>query len=222
MPEQFIHDKAKEAAGKAASELIQNGMTVGLGTGSTAAYFIKHLAFRCQNGLKIKAIATSSASETLAKKGGIPLLDEKKIKTLDIAIDGADEIDCRLQMIKGGGGALLREKIIACMANEMIAIVDQKKYVKTLGAFPLPIEVSCFGIAATLHHLRQYHPKVRPNFLSDNGNFIVDLHLKKKIRHVEELDRQLKSIPGVLETGLFVNIAKMVIIGYEDGSTRIL
>ncbi len=217
-----IHDKAKEAAGKAAAELIQNGMTVGIGTGSTVAYFIEHLASRCKKGLKIKAIATSLKSETLAKKGGIPLLDEKKVKTLDIAVDGADEIDPKMQMIKGGGGALLREKIVAFMAKEMIVIVDEKKYVKTLGAFPLPVEVSPFGINATLQHLKPFFPKIRPKFISDNGNLIVDLHLKKKIRNAAKLDQQLKNIPGVLETGLFINIANMVIIGYEDGRTRIL
>lgn len=221
MPETFIQDKAKEAAGIAAANLIQDGMTVGLGTGSTVAFFIASLATR---KLKIKAVATSFRSAELAKKLGISVLDEAE--TLDIAVDGADEIDKLGQMIKGGGGALLREKIVASMTKQMIIIIDEKKYVDKLGAFPLPVEISTFCYKATLQHLAEFSPRLRKSkdgkpFLTDNGNYIADLHLKS-IENPELINAKLQSITGVLETGLFLNLKPTVLIGHTNGKTTTL
>ncbi len=212
MPETSIQDKAKEAAGIAAANLIQNGMTVGLGTGSTVAFFIAKLAER---KLKIKAIATSIRSHDLAKQLGIPLLEE--IDSLDIAVDGADEIDKSGNMIKGGGGALLREKIVASMAKKLIIIVDEKKQVDKLGAFPLPVEISPFCYTATLEHLKRFNPQLR-KYRTDNGNYIADLHIKS-IDNATKLNTELQNIPGVLETGLFLNLNPTVLIGHADGKT---
>lgn len=223
-----FQDKAKEAAGKAAASLIETGMKIGLGTGSTARYFIEELGTRCREGLKIEAVATSLGSETLAKKCGIPLLDIQTIEILDLAVDGADEIDLNGNMIKGGGGALLREKIVAAMAREMVVIIDQKKQVKSLGAFPLPVEIAVYGCNATLKHLHTLCPEAhlrlsggRP-FVTDNGNYIVDLPFQANITDPFSLDRALKNIPGVLETGLFLNLAKKILIGNSNGSTTLL
>ena len=229
MPETFIQDKAKEAAGKAAADLIQNGMTVGLGTGSTVAFFISRLAERCKAGLKIQAIATSLRSEELAKKLGIPLLSEPAIETVDIAIDGADEIDKKGQMIKGGGGALLREKIVAFMSHHMIIIVDEKKCVETLGSFPLPVEISPFCYRATLKHLQinGFDPHIRKTqegalYKTDNGNCIADLHFKKPIEDLSQVSRTLQSLPGVLEIGLFLDLKPTILIGHSNGTTTTL
>lgn len=229
MPETFIQDKAKEAAGRAAAELIQNGMTVGLGTGSTVAFFIYRLAERCKEGLNILSVATSTRTQELAKQLGIPLLEESKVDRLDIAVDGADEIDYSKQMIKGGGGALLQEKIVAAMTKQMIIIVDEKKCVEKLGAFPLPVEISCFCYHATLKHLksRGFDPHMRKNkdgglFLTDNGNYIADLNFKNLIENLEMTDTELQCIPGVLETGLFLNLKPTVLIGHSNGTTTTL
>lgn len=232
MPQTFIQDKAKEAAGRAAAELIQNGMSVGIGTGSTVAFFIARLGERCKEGLQIQAVATSKRSAELAKKSGIPLLDvldENAVEKLDMSVDGADEIDKAGQMIKGGGGALLREKIVVAMTEHMIIIVDEKKCVDALGTFPLPLEISCFCYQATLKHLKNagFDPRMRKNkdgglFLTDNGNFITDLHLKKPIENLDKLNTELQNITGVMETGLFLNFKPTVLIGHSDGKTTTL
>lgn len=229
MPDSSIQDKAKKAAGYAAADFIQDGMTLGLGTGTTITYFITRLIERCQEGLKVAAIATSNYSATLALKGNIPLLSNDSITKIDLAVDGADEIDPQKRMIKGGGGALLREKITAYMADEMMIIVDESKCVEKLGAFPLAIEIAPFGYAATLEHLKKagFYPILRTGttfafFLTDNGNYIADLHFQDFIQNPEELDQKLHSIPGILETGLFLNLAKKVIVGYPNGKTTIL
>lgn len=224
MPESSIQDKAKDAAGKAAAQLIQNGMAIGLGTGSTVAYFLYHLGIRCKEGLKISGLPTSNKTAELAMKNSIPLIDPLTVFELDLAIDGADEIDKNKQMIKGGGGALLREKISASMAREMIVIVDEKKCVEKLGAFSLPVEIAPFGLNATLKHLKSagFYPILRSSFISDNGNYIADLKLNKLIDDPIKLDLQLRKISGILETGLFINLAKTVIIGHPDGNASIL
>ena len=218
--------KAKEAAGKKAAELIENGMVVGIGTGSTARYFIKALGKRCREGLDIVAVATSIDSEKLAKGEKIPFTNLQELEVIDIDVDGADEIDPQKRMIKGGGGALFREKIIAGMSREMIVIADPTKQVDALGKFPLPIEISPFAYKATLKHIQDagYTGNIRLNtdnhrFITDNENFIFDINLQAPCQSPEEIERQLSSIPGVIDTGFFLGIAGRVIIGHKDGST---
>lgn len=220
--------RAKQAAGFAAAALIKDDMLVGLGTGSTAAYFIERLIHLCKEGLKISAVATSKRSEKQAVDGGIPLIDINSITKLDLTVDGADEIDHQKRMIKGGGGALLREKIIASISQEMIVIVDEEKVVSQLGAFPLPIEVVPFAHHAIWHKIQEFGYKGsfrrQPDgnfYLTDNGNFIIDINLKRN-SNPESDNTTLRNIPGVVETGFFFNLAGRVIIGQADGTTRMM
>lgn len=219
---------AKQAAGEAAIDFVKSGMLIGLGTGSTTAFFIKSLIDRCKSGLKIKAVATSMRSYQQAYAGGIPLIDINTISTLDLTIDGADEIDGQKRMIKGGGGALLREKIVAAMSAEMIVIVDEKKIVQKLGKFPLPLEILPFGFRATLKHIEAlgYKPMIRKtpegeDFITDNGNNIFDIRYSESMETPEAENDRLLRIPGVIETGFFFNLAKKVIVGYDDGHVEI-
>jgi ribose 5-phosphate isomerase A len=217
-------DTIKKAVGYRAAELIENGMLVGLGTGSTVHYFIERLIEKCKAGLKIQAIASSNQSLKQAKQGGIPLLDIDKAVSLDITVDGADEIDPQKRMIKGGGGALVREKIVAAMSKEMIVIVDEKKLVPALGERKLPVEIIPFAKNSILHHIEKagYKGAFRKNtdgstYVTDNGNFIVDIHFDSP-REKPELDHEtLIHIPGVVDTGFFFNLAGRVIVGFADG-----
>lgn len=221
-------DIAKKVAGEAAAELVQEGMTLGLGTGSTANYFIRKLAERCQSGLNIKAVASSVQSAELAKTLGIPVVDIDPYIDLDLVVDGADEIDYQKNMIKGGGGALLREKIVATMCKEMIVIVDAKKRVSKLGSFPLPVEIVPFAWRATLHHLasREFFGNLRLTpeklpYVTDNGNYIYDIVPESLVGDLGNLNLQIQTTPGVVETGFFFNLAGRVIIGHEDGRIEI-
>lgn len=217
-------DTAKKAAGEKAATLIQNDMVVGLGTGSTVFYFIESLIKRCAQGLKIRAVASSIHSLEQAKAGGVPLIEINKITAIDLTVDGADEIDPEKQMIKGGGGALLREKIVATMSREMVVIVDETKCVSRLGKQKLPIEILPFGHSSTVHKLNQLgyrgHLRTTPKntpYITDNGNYIYDVQLDPTRAHPLEDHEQMKRIPGVLETGFFFNLADRVIIGFLDG-----
>lgn len=221
--------QAKQAAGKAAAALIEDGMLVGLGTGSTAAYFIESLIERGKNGLQFSAVATSSRSEKQAREGGLLLHDISDVVCLDVAVDGADEIDPQKRMIKGGGGALLREKIIASMSREMIVIIDETKLVDRLGDFPLPVEITPFACQATLYKIREhgYAGNFRrlvdgSLYVTDNGNYIVDIVFPQKCDAPEKDNNTLKSIPGVMETGFFFNMAGRVVIGYPDGTVKMI
>jgi len=221
-------DKAKKAAGYAAAELIQENMTIGLGTGTTAFYFIERLGERCRQGLHISAVSTSQKSWDLAREAGIPIRDIDSYTSLDLVVDGADEIDSQKRMIKGGGGALLREKIVATMSKEMIVIIDRQKLVEKLGAFPLPLEIVSFAWKATVLHIQDLgfkgairQTKEGKSYITDNGNLIFDIHFPSPISNPEEIDRQIRKIPGVLETGFFFNLAGKVIIGYSDGKVEI-
>lgn len=221
-------DEGKVAAGKVAADLIQDGMLVGLGTGSTAAHFIDALIARCRAGLNVTAVATSTKSLAQAKAGGIPLVDPDTLTTIDMTVDGADEIDAKKRMIKGGGGALLREKIIATMSREMVVVVDEGKLVDKLGAFPLPIEITPFAFRATISHINRlgYQGKLRSlrddlPYITDNGNYIYDIHLGLSRDNPEEDEAKIRRIPGVVETGFFFHLAGRVIIGRSDGTVEI-
>ncbi|ADE68059.1 MULTISPECIES: ribose-5-phosphate isomerase RpiA [Priestia] len=207
----------KQAVGEKAAQFVEDGMIVGLGTGSTAYYTIVKLGERVKNGLNIKAVPTSQKTEELARKLGIPIVTLADVEYIDIAIDGADEVDSELSLIKGGGGALLREKMIAYAAKRFIVIADSKKIVKTLGAFPLPVEVIRFGWEMTAKHIRSAGcvPQLRllddhTPFITDNGNYILDCHFSE-IENPAELEKQLIRIPGVVESGLFVGMTEEVI-----------
>jgi ribose 5-phosphate isomerase A len=221
---------AKQAAAKAAIDFVQDGMLIGLGTGSTASYFIEALIQQRRNSnLKIEAVATSERSAEQAKAGGITVHPIGKITSIDLTIDGADEIDHKKRMIKGGGGALLREKIIASMSREMVVVIDQSKLVEQLGAFPLPVEVVPFAHHATLTKIQQkgFSGNFRLNaedqlYVTDNGNYIVDIVYPNKIKTPEYDQAMLKTIPGVVETGFFFNLAGRVIVGYSDGEVEII
>lgn len=218
---------AKQAAAEKAAEHIESGMTVGLGTGTTAYYAIHRIAARVQEGLDIRAVASSKQSEELAKQLGIPIVPFAAIDGIDVTIDGADEVDQARNLIKGGGGALLREKILAANSTAFIVIVDESKLVRKLGAFALPVEIVPFACELTTKQVRALgcEPALRAvdgrPFVTDNGNFIVDCDFGV-IDDAAELGCKLHRIPGVAEHGLFVGMTKTVIVGSADGSVRYL
>ncbi|WP_025702260.1 ribose-5-phosphate isomerase RpiA, partial [Paenibacillus forsythiae] len=216
-----------QLAAEAAVDYIQDGMKVGLGTGSTAYWAIRKLGDRVAEGLRITAVATSRASEQQARELGIPLVSFGEVDRLDVTIDGADELDGKLQLIKGGGGALLREKIVAMGSDRMIVIADESKVVGTLGKFPLPVEIVPFAWEWTVAALAQLGciPELRQGggelYKSDNGNYIADCRFEI-IPSPPELALALQSIPGVVEHGLFIGIADMAIVGKSDGTLQII
>lgn len=218
--------KEKQLAAEKSIEFIKDGMTIGLGTGSTVYFLVNKLAESVKQGLNVNCVSTSNQTSELAKSLGIKIINLNEVDHLDLTIDGADEVDGNLNGIKGGGGALLFEKIVAAASKKVIWIVDSSKYVKKLGKFPLPVEVIPFGSKQILKRFndRGYNPKVRKNgsdiFITDSGNEIIDLHLNK-IEDSLKLEQEIKLIPGVVEVGLFNNIANMVIVGKEN-STEII
>lgn len=227
-------DKAKFVAAKRAAEMVEDGMRVGLGTGSTAAWLVRCLGDLVQKeGLRITAVPTSSRTAALARDVGISVVSLDEAKWLDVTIDGADEFDPDLNLIKGGGGAHLQEKIVATASDQMVVIADASKMVETLGAFPLPVEVLPFGwqssqalIEETLVSMDVMgrNSTLRMNgdapFVSDEGNYLLDLHLKR-IGNARQLALVLNQIPGVIENGLFIDICDTVVIGYGDGRVEV-
>lgn len=212
----------KKAAGEKAAAYIKDGMIVGLGTGSTVYYTIRKVAGLLSEGLKIQAVPTSKETERLAGEGGIPCLSMEAADRIDLDIDGVDEIDGDFNAVKGGGGALFREKIVADMAETVIWVLDESKLVDRIGVFPLPLEVLPFGCRHTISRLKEVSAAQtlrmqdgKP-FITDNGNYIVDV-LIKKTPDRRELNGTLKSIPGVIETGLFLNTCRRIIIGTDAG-----
>ena len=208
----------KQLAAEKSLEFIKNGMKLGLGTGSTVFFLVKKLAELVKAGLKVKCVSTSNQTSELAKSFGIKIVNFDRVDYIDLTIDGADEVDRNLNGIKGGGGALLFEKIVAKASDKVIWIVDSTKFVNKLGNFPLPIEVIPFG-SKNLFKLfveEGFNPVIRKkdkeNYITDSGNFIIDLHLNKIVDPVI-LEKKLKLISGVVEIGLFNNIADLVIIG---------
>jgi ribose 5-phosphate isomerase A len=226
-------DTAKRAAGAAAIDrYVTSGMKLGLGSGSTSHWMVKTLGERVRAGLDVVGVPTSTGTADVARAAGVPLADLNDLGELDLTLDGADEIDRQLRMIKGGGACLLWEKIVATGSKRMVALVDDKKVVDGLGAFPLPVEVVRFGWKATQrqierllaeHGLERAEVVIRGGpttpLLTDSGNVILDCRLGT-IADPDGLTVGLNSIPGVVENGLFCGIADAALIGYPDGTAR--
>ncbi len=227
-------DKAKFVAAKRAVDYVQDGMRIGLGTGSTAAWMVRCLAEKMQEeSLDIIGVPTSTRTADLARELGIPVTSLDEAKWLDLTIDGADEFDGELNLIKGGGGALLQEKIVATASDRMVVIADAAKDVTALGAFPLPIEVIPFGWQTTKALVEETlinmdvlgrDTSLRMNddapYITDEGNYIIDLHLRR-IGNARQLSLVLNQVPGVVENGLFIDICDVVIVGHGDGRVQV-
>jgi ribose 5-phosphate isomerase A len=225
-------DRAKQVAADAAAALVENGMLVGLGSGTTLRMFVRSLGLRVGQGLKMTGVPTSESTRALAKEVGVPVVDLDDAGILDVAFDGADEIDPAGQMIKGGGGNLLWEKIVATAAQRFVAVIDDSKTVAQLGRFPLPIEVVRFGWRSTERQvsellvesgyldvaIRLRGGDAAP-FVTDSGHFILDCQLGA-VTHPEALAIGLNRIAGVVENGLFIDIARSAIIGRADGTVQ--
>lgn len=229
MAEPMIEQKA--AVGRAAAALVQNKMRVGLGTGSTSRHFIEALSNRIkEEGLQIQAIATSRDSQRLAESLAIPLRDPEEMCQLDLVVDGADQVEEKSHaLIKGAGGALLREKIVAAMAQRYLIIIDETKLRKSLGEVSLPIEVLPFGRAATFLHLSELgwpcHWRLTGEgalYRTDNGNYIAELSLGRGSGSWLKLEQKLKAIPGVVETGFFLAFRPDLLLGQPSGEVEFL
>lgn len=215
-------DLRKKAVGEKAVEYVKDGMVLGLGSGSTVYWMLKKLGERVKEGLTIKAVPSSLRTEGWANEFGVPLVTLLEARRLDLAIDGADEVDLDFNLIKGGGGSLLREKLVNDAANRLIIVVDESKLVQQLGAFPLPVEIVPFGWENTAAKIAKLQclPKLRKKdneiFVTNNGNYIVDCEFSE-ITDPVGLHQRLKMILGVVETGLFIDMADLVLVGEEDG-----
>jgi ribose 5-phosphate isomerase A len=214
-------DQEKEAAARASLRFVEDGQIVGLGTGSTAAYFIRLLGERVKDGLRVRGIATSVRSEALAKSLGIPLTNLDECQEIAVTVDGADEVDPQLRLIKGGGGALLREKIVASATRELVIVADASKRVATLGRFPLPVEVIKFAQTLVTKRIAGLGAEVRLRrnddgkpYLTDENNYILDCHFGQ-ISDADGLARALSDMPGVVEHGLFIRMASVVLVANE-------
>jgi ribose 5-phosphate isomerase A len=213
----------KKVAGERAAECVQNGMALGLGTGSTVRYFVEKVGEMVGKGLDVVGVPTSERTEELARKVGVPLSTLEETPALDLTVDGADEVDTNLNLIKGMGGALLREKIVASSTREFIIIADESKVVEKLGTkSPLPVEVSQFGWTSVKEWIAKLgsipdRRMVEGNpYLTDNQNYLLECEFKG-IDDPYALDASLHKLPGVVETGLFLDLACRAIIGKETG-----
>jgi ribose 5-phosphate isomerase A len=221
--------ESKRAAGRRAAEFVETGQNVGLGTGSTVFFTLERLGERIrEEGLAIRGVPTSIDTETKAREFGIPLATLDEIERLDVTIDGADEIDPHFAMIKGGGGALLREKVVASVSDHVVIVVGPNKVVDRLGTtFDLPVEVVPFARASVERAIRRLGgvPKIRTRdgavYLTDNGNEALDVHFGGGIDDAPALEHALDAIPGVVESGLFIDLARTLVIGHDDGSTEV-
>lgn len=220
---------SKQAAGKAAADLVRDGMRLGLGTGSTVDAFLEALAQRVRDeGLKLQGVATSEKTAGRARELGFALSTLDELQDLDLVVDGADEADTQLRLIKGGGGALLREKIVARSGRMVVIIVGEGKRVERLGtSFLLPVEILPFGSKSISHQVAELgcQPFLRAGetgapFVTDNGNWILDCKFPDGIARPEELHAALSQIPGVVGVGLFLGLCDVLIEGRSDGSTR--
>lgn len=222
-------DELKRQAAARALDYVRDGMRLGLGTGSTAKHFVELLGERIQAGLKVIGVPTSEATRILAERCGVPLTTLDEIDRLDLTVDGADEIDPALNVIKGGGGALLREKIVAAASDRMIVIADESKWVERLGRFPLPVEVIPFGLSATRRAVETAFAQcgvsgaleVRKRgdghvFVTDGGHWIIDARLEE-IPDAPRLAGFLSAIPGVVEHGLFIGLVSTAMLAGSQG-----
>ena len=222
--------QAKENAAAAALEFVEDGMTLGLGSGSTAEIFIELLGARVAGGLKVQGVPTSQGTAACAKENGVPLIDADRVSRIHLTIDGADEVDPAFNLIKGGGACLLREKIIAHASDKMVVIADSSKMVEDLGAFSLPVEVDPFGMAITAEQIyaalkqsgcKDAQTTLRQNkdgsgpLVTDGGHYILDCKCEL-IPSPVNTALLLGQIPGVMEHGLFIDIADIIVIGEDD------
>lgn len=227
-------EREKENAAAAAIEFVEDGMTIGLGTGSTAKFFVEMLAEEIADGIMVRGVPTSEETRRLAESLGVPLVPIEQVDRIHLTVDGADEFDGDAQLIKGGGAALLREKIIANASDLMVVITDPSKEVDVLGAFPLPVEVTPFGYTITakkvfdaLQAAGVARPKIdvrtgggNKPVITDGGNYILDCKCTV-IPDAAKAAMLLSMVPGVVEHGLFIGLARTIIIGHEDGATLI-
>jgi len=214
----MANDQEKEAAARASLRFVEDGQVVGLGTGSTAAYFIKLLGEKVRNGMRVQGIPTSDRSRELAESLGIPLTTLDECQEIAVTVDGADEVDPQLRLIKGGGGAMLREKIVASATKRLVIVADETKQVPVLGKFPLPVEVIKFAQALVAKRIKALGAQVslRKNadgtpFVTDEKNHILDCRFGQ-IADADTLARQLSEMPGVVEHGLFIGMASVVLL----------
>ena len=214
----MANDREKEAAARASLRFIKDGQVVGLGTGSTAAYFIQLLGEQVKNGLRVRALPSSDRSREQAASLGIPLTSLDECQEIDVTVDGADEVDPQLRLIKGGGGALLREKIVASASRQLVIVADATKRVPVLGRFPLPVEVIKFAQALVKKKIEalgaqvalRRDPSGNP-YLTDEHNYILDCHFDR-IPEADALARRLSDMPGIVEHGLFIGMASVVLV----------
>jgi ribose 5-phosphate isomerase A len=218
----MANEKEKEAVARASLRFVKDGQVVGLGTGTTAAYFIQFLGERVKQGLRVRGIPTSDRSGAEAASLGIPLTTFEECPVIDVTVDGTDEVDPQLRLIKGGGGALLREKIVASASKQYVIIADSTKRVPVLGKFGLPVEVIKFAMPVVKRQIEELGPEVllrrqadgKP-YLTDENNYILDCRFGE-IRDAEGLARKLSDMPGVVEHGLFIGMAGVVLIAHGD------
>ena len=223
----LTQDEIKQKLGIYAADFVKQDMLIGLGTGSTVYYLLKELARRRQQGLEFTAVCTSLQTQTILKEEGINYVSLDDVQKLQLAIDGADEVDANGNLIKGGGGALLQEKIVEAASDELIIIVDEKKDVQTLGAFPLPVEVITFGwkqvqqkIEKAYNIKTELREKEGKAYSTDHHHYILDCYFNS-IPDPSQLNIALHLVPGVVETGLFVGMATRIVTGYADGDIKV-
>lgn len=219
-------NEIKQRVALKATRLVQPGTTIGLGSGTTMYWFVVALAEQVKEGLEFTAVPTSAEVQKLAEENGIKLKTLNEVESIDLTVDGADEIDPQWQLIKGGGGALLQEKLVASVSRKLVIIADSTKMVEQLGNFPLPVEVVPYAWKQVQRRLEQLY-KIRVSlreknikpFLTDHGHYILDCNFKK-ITDATSLNGELNLIPGVVETGLFIDMVSELCIGYPDGSIK--
>jgi ribose 5-phosphate isomerase A len=222
----MANEQEKEAASRAALQFIQDGQIVGLGTGSTAAYAVRFIGDRVKAGLKIRGIPTSNNTREMATKLGIPLTSFDEVQHIDLTIDGADEFDPNLNLIKGGGGALLYEKVVASASGKLVIVADSSKQVPMLGSFPVPVEVITFALPLVRREIEQLgaavviRQKSGKPFVTDEGHHILDCHFGR-IPDPPTLSRKLSDIPGIVEHGLFINRASVVLVAHGEKVTEL-